>query len=100
MWRCRNCGLVQVKAGGSNILIKDGQSSFERRKQYEKAAQIIKAKLSYSFEVEKLEEPYKEKNWIDRLRKIQKLKKTGWLLEVGGGITVKHRIFLLSYSLL
>ena len=85
LYVCKNCGLVQVKPAEDNILIEDGQSLSERKNKYKRAGQTIRTKLSYDSEVERCEEHYKERNWIERLRKIQMFKKNGKLLEIGGG---------------
>lgn len=83
--KCKNCGLVQVNPREGAYLIKDGQSVAERTTVYKRSSKIIRSKLFYEPDIEQQEGKYKIKNWNNRLEKIGRFKKTGKLLEIGGG---------------
>lgn len=83
--KCKNCGLVQVNTRGVAYLIKNGQPVTERATAYKRTSKVIRSKLFYEPDIEQGEEKYKIKNWNDRLEKIRGFKKTGKLLEIGGG---------------
>ena len=52
---------------------------------YKKSSKIIRSKLFCKSDIAQGEEKYKIRNWTDRLKRIQRFKKTGKLLEIGGG---------------
>lgn len=80
---CEGCGLVQVNPPLGRYQIADTATAAARATAYARQAEAVRTGLQYRPEIEAAERSVRERFWLERLDRIERLARGGRLLEIG-----------------